>query len=88
MVNHKKVYLTHFSYSEVDFIPCEMCGTQSVDIHHIECRGMGGSKLKDTIPNLMALCRPCHVKYGDKRGYKDMLIQKHQEVLRSLIKNK
>jgi 5-methylcytosine-specific restriction endonuclease McrA len=88
MSKHKKVYFTHFNCSEADFIPCELCGTKAVDIHHIEARGMGGSKLKDTIPNLMALCRNCHVEYGDKKHYKEMLIQKHQEVLRSLIKSK
>lgn len=86
MTNYKKVYITHFNYSEQDFIPCELCGATSQDIHHIECRGMGGSKLKDTIPNLMALCRECHVKFGDKKHHKEMLIQKHQEVLRSIIK--
>jgi 5-methylcytosine-specific restriction endonuclease McrA len=31
-----------------------------VDIHHIEPRGMGGSKTLDVIENLMALCRECH----------------------------
>ena len=48
-----------------DFIPCELCGAKGVDIHHIDCRGMGGSKEKDTIENLMALCRKCHILRGD-----------------------
>ena len=88
MANYKKVYWNHFSYKQGDFIPCEICGGEAVDIHHIEARGMGGSKLKDTIPNLMALCRLHHEKYGDKKHHKEMLIQKHQKVLRNLVKNK
>ena len=47
-------------YDETDWIPCEVCGAKAVDIHHIEARGMGGSKTKDVIENLMALCRSCH----------------------------
>jgi hypothetical protein len=42
---------------------------------------MGGSKTKDTIENLMAVCRPCHVFYGDKKEHKEYLKQKHQEAL-------
>lgn len=48
-----------------DFIPCEICEAPAVDIHHIHCRGMGGSKDKDVIENLMAVCRHCHNYYGD-----------------------
>lgn len=36
---------------------------------------MGGSKSKDDPNNLMALCRKCHVKYVDKKQYKDFLKQ-------------
>lgn len=79
MKKHTKIYMDFFSYSIADFIPCEVCGAKAVDINHIECRGMGGSKLKDHINNLMAMCRPCHVRLGDKVGYKDMLIQTHQK---------
>jgi 5-methylcytosine-specific restriction endonuclease McrA len=47
-------------YTDTDFICCEVCNRRAVDIHHIETRGMGGSKLMDTPENLMALCRECH----------------------------
>lgn len=77
MKRHVKIYLRFFGYGEEDFIPCEVCGAKAVDIHHIDCRGMGGSKEKDDIENLMALCRPCHVKYGDKKNFIDFLKQKH-----------
>ena len=60
MNNHTKVYLKAFGYTTTDFIPCEVCQGQAVDIHHIESRGMGGSKMRDNIENLMALCRTCH----------------------------
>lgn len=60
MKNHTKVYLTEMGYEVTDFISCEVCGKRAVDIHHIQPRGMGGSKKLDTIDNLMALCRECH----------------------------
>ena len=73
MKNHTKVYLKEMNYHETDFIPCEMCGQKAVDIHHIDARGMGGSKDKDIIENLMGLCRSCHERYGDKKEEKAML---------------
>jgi hypothetical protein len=54
MKNHTKLYLKYFGYDTSDFIPCEVCGDKAVDIHHIECRGMGGTKELDNIDNLMA----------------------------------
>lgn len=78
MKKHTSVYLKHFGYGADDFIPCEVCGERAVDIHHISCRGMGGSKTKDEIENLMAVCRSCHVKYGDKKQYIEFLKSKHE----------
>ena len=69
--------MSYFGYDVSDFICCEVCGAQAQDIHHIECRGMGGTKQADTIQNLMALDRNCHIEYGDKKQYKDFLIEKH-----------
>jgi hypothetical protein len=63
MEKHVKNYLQAFGYDESSFIPCEMCGAKSVDIHHIEPRSKFGSKRKDEqdhISNLVALCRDCH----------------------------
>jgi len=77
MKNHTKVYLKGMGYDTTDWIPCEVCQAQAVDIHHIEARGMGGSKQADTIENLMALCRQCHNEYGDKTQYKEMLKARH-----------
>ena len=68
-------------FSTTDWIPCEVCGATAQDIHHIEARGMGGSKEADTIENLMALCRTCHVAYGDIKEYKERLQATHNHHL-------
>jgi hypothetical protein len=79
--NHTKVYFKAFGYDTTDFIPCEVCRATAVDIHHIDSRGMGGSKHADTIDNLMALCRTCHVAYGDIKEYKERLQATHNHRL-------
>ncbi len=76
MIRHKKIYKEFFKYAEQDFVPCEICGNQAVDVHHIEARGMGGSKTKDHIVNLMGVCRPCHNKCGANVEFN----QKAQEI--------
>jgi len=79
MQKHTKIYMDYFGYTTADFIPCEVCGTQAVDIHHIETRGMGGDpkKSKDKIENLQAVCRNCHIAYGDITDYKEKLKEVH-----------
>jgi hypothetical protein len=77
MQKHTQIYMKYFGYHLSDFLPCEICGCQAVDLHHIEARGMGGSNERDVIENLMALCRGHHIFYGDKKQYKEMLIQQH-----------
>lgn len=81
MKNYVKVYFDFFGYDTESFIPCEVCGTKAVDIHHIHRRGMGGSKSADNIGNLMAVCRVCHIKYGDLKQYKEFLIETHQKYM-------
>lgn len=84
MTKHLKVYLEGSGYKKEDFIPCEIegdkCSNQATEIHHIEARGMGGDPQgkKDTFENLMAVCRTCHIKYGDITKYKDMLKKIHK----------
>lgn len=77
MKKHTKLYLDYFGYGIEDFIPCELCNSRAVDIHHISCRGMGGTKKEESIDNLMALCRECHIEYGDKKDWIDYLKDKH-----------
>ena len=56
MTPHCRIYFKHFKLTEADFVPCEVCGSIAIDIHHIHGRGKG----MDVIENLMALCRSCH----------------------------
>lgn len=85
MQKHTKIYLKFFGYDTSDFIPCEICDARAQDIHHIKARGMGGSKDKDVIENLMALCRVDHNKYGDKVQYYDFLNSVHANKIKRHI---
>ncbi len=77
MQKHTKIYLDYFGFDQTDFIACEICGAKATDIHHIDARGMGGSKTKDFIENLQAVCRKCHTEYGDISDIKDTLKEIH-----------
>lgn len=81
MKKHVKIYLDYFGYGIEDFIACEVCGQKAVDIHHIEARGMGGTKKEDVIENLQALCRQCHVVMGDTKTHLEYLKEKHKKAL-------
>lgn len=83
MKKHVKIFLQNFGFGEQDFIPCLMCGQRAVDIHHIEPRGMGGSKTKDRVDNLVELCRNCHQKAEDSKEFNLNIKVKH---LKRLIK--
>lgn len=78
MKSYTKVYLKYFGYTTADYIPCEVsgCGKKAVDLHHVEARSKR-MDLLDDIHNLMAICRTCHEKYGDKKQYKDFLKETH-----------
>jgi len=78
---HTKIYLQGMGFDQTDFIPCEVCGSRAVDIHHIEARGMGGNEKADHIENLMALCRDCHIRYGDIKHHKEWLQDIHERKL-------
>lgn len=81
MRKHTKVYTEFFGYGMDSWMPCEICGAQAVDVHHIDARGMGGRDSADEIENLMGVCRQCHVEYGDKKQHKDMLREVHQKFI-------
>lgn len=72
-----KIYMDAMGYDVSDCILCEICSRPSNDLHHIQRRGIGGSKTKDTIENLMALCRPHHIQFGDKKQHMDYLKEIH-----------
>lgn len=75
--------MRYFGYGIEDFIPCEICGKRAVDINHIDARGMGGNPNgdKDVIENLMAVCRGCHVAYGDIKEKKEYLVALHTKFM-------
>ena len=77
LVRHKKIYLEYFGYGEQSYIPCELCGNFAVDVHHIYPKGMGGSKTKDHIENLMGVCRYCHDRAHDHQYTKEYLTDIH-----------
>jgi hypothetical protein len=76
---HTKVYLSAFypDHCPGEYIPCERCAAKAVDIHHIDARGMGGTTAPEVPENLMALCKKCHMKYGDIVHYMQMLVETH-----------
>jgi 5-methylcytosine-specific restriction endonuclease McrA len=73
MKKHTKIYMNYHNYDISDWIGCEHCGTTAVDIHHISGRGLGGSKNKDFIQNLIALCRRCHIKAETDKQFNNQL---------------
>lgn len=81
MKRHTRIYMNHFQYGIHDFIPCELLGVRSNDVHHIDSRGMGGSSNSDNILNLMALERDVHVLYGDKSSHLEFLNKAHQHFI-------
>ena len=79
-----KTYLDAAGISVGERIMCEVCGYPAVDIHHIERKGMGGSKKADEIGNLMALCRLCHTKaHAFPKLQKPILQRVHNAVIES-----
>ena len=80
MKKHTKLYMNFFDYGEEDFVMCEMCQQdRAVDIHHLDNRGMGGSKTKDYIENLVGLCRDCHNNAENDTSFNMFCRIKHLE---------
>ena len=77
MKKHTKIYTQFFGIGEQDTPLCEMCGSPAVDVLHIEPRGMGGSKTKDYIENLVGLCRNCHNKAEKSKEFNKQVKAKH-----------
>ena len=57
---HVKNYFKHFGYTHQEEIMCELCGRPAQDLHHIVPKGMGGSKKRDNVENIIGLCRTHH----------------------------
>lgn len=90
MKRHTKIYLDYFNFKIPEDCICELCENMAVDIHHIDSRGMGGDPTgkKDIITNLQALCRSCHIKFGDDPKYKIMLALRHFDFMVKYEANK
>lgn len=85
MQKHIKVYTDYFP-SHTGFYPCEVCGRQANDIHHIERRSEFGKKRKeeqDKIENLIALCRSCHNKAHANELTKEQLKEIHNRKIKT-----
>lgn len=78
---HTALYMSCFGYGDADFIPSELSGLPCQDIHHVACRGAGGTKTEDRIENLIGLTREEHLEYGDKKQHMEFLYRKHMEFM-------
>lgn len=88
MKPHTRIYLRAAGLSEGEPVYCEICGSYATDTHHIHRRGIGGSKTANDPSNLMALCRECHDRYGDRRQYVEMLQEIHNSTMAGWPKQK
>ncbi len=77
--NYKKTYTDHYGYCADEKIMCEcgICGLEAVDIHHIKIKGMGGTKEKAKIEDLVGVSRECHDLAHDDPRYNEYLKEKH-----------
>ena len=74
MKKHVKIYSEFMGIGEQDKPLCEFCKSKiAVDVNHISPRGMGGSRKKDYIENLIGLCRTCHNAFEAKLITKEEL---------------
>lgn len=76
------LYLSFFGYDPPgDYIPSELTGDQVDDVHHIKADGMGGTKKKPTIENLMGLSRLEHDYFGDRTHFREFLEFAHKNFM-------
>jgi hypothetical protein len=80
MTKHYKIYTEHFGYMPGEAIKCELSGlvSKNNELHHLECRGMGGRPSMDRIDNIMCLRKDLHLLYGDKKQNMDFLKEAHK----------
>lgn len=77
MLPYLQLYLDFFGYTFQNEIVSELSGQQANHVHHISCKGKGGSKEKDFIENLIALTFTEHDQKGDKKQYMVELYIRH-----------
>ncbi|AUC15424.1 hypothetical protein BTO06_09855 [Tenacibaculum sp. SZ-18] len=83
MKKHIQIYHKTLGLDFCDYRPSELSNAPGVDLHHIECKGMGGNPSgdKDRIENIIALTREEHIKYGDKKHFMSFLFKAHMRYL-------
>ena len=80
MQAYTAVYLKAFGKDETSFVKCELCKNKATEIHHILSRKKYKRFFLDK-RNLMAICRVCHVEYGDEVYTMPLLLKIHRKVL-------
>ena len=86
MKKHIKIYNNHFNIEIPTDAKSELSDAPGQAVHHIQRRGMGGSKDKDRIENLMCLTHNEHEFYGDKQQWKAFLYERHKKELEKIGK--
>jgi len=86
MQKYTKVYFDYFDLTIADFVPCEICGAKSTEIHHILNRSHR-KDLENDITNLMAVCRSCHIEFGDKKQHIEYLQTIHANKIKQFTKD-
>ena len=61
MQNYKKNFVDHYGYCEWEFIPCAICGTAAIELHHVTKKSETKAKWRDNVENLLPLCSLCHM---------------------------
>lgn len=86
MTPHLKIYTKAFKLDLCDDWQCEACNkmgllNKGLELHHIQARGMGGTKKPDRVENLMSLCVDCHKSKGDLKQWKSWLFKVHLKTM-------
>jgi len=88
MQRHTRIFFKYWGFGDQYTPDCwaENCGKPAVDIHHIIGRGQGGDpkKIRDSIDNLIPLCRECHIKTDKDKQFNEEL----KNVVKFMIKEK
>lgn len=66
MQTYIKDFLKSRGYDEGDFIVCEICNSQAVEIHHINSSFRGKRTHKKDWSDLISVCRECQERIHDK----------------------
>ena len=74
-MKYKKIYMKFFDLTADEFIPCEICQGDAVDIHHIDI-----NRKNNDIHNLIALCRQCHTNCHANKEYNKWCVDRKKQI--------